>query len=229
LIVNDNRNEEKMKRLLYITLSILMLSILALAGCPAPDNGDVDIGGTTPGAVTLVGSKWSSGNLVFYDISSGNTMMTLDGTTEGITITNLLTANQTITGGTISGVTITTASISNNGTLTLPKDTTDTIVGRATTDTLTNKSLTSPTITDTMVNANVAMGTANVSAGEAAKSVTHGLASTPTLVMVSWSGDTGDDYYIYWSSANATTINFATSANITNNTAFTWVAWIAGE
>lgn len=249
-----------MKKFLYIALAVLMLSVLMLAGCPAVDDGsgEADIGGATPGAVTLVSSKWSSGNLVFYDVSSGNTMMTLDGTNEDIEITtatitagtataltittltaptisgttdidDLTADNVSITGGTMSGVTITAASISNNGTITFPADTTDTLVGRATTDTLTNKSLTSPTITGTMVNANVAMGTANVSAGEGAASVTHGMASTPTLVLVSWAGDTGDDYYIYWASANATTINFATSANITANTAFVWTAWIAGE
>jgi len=54
-----------------------------------------------------------------------------------------------ISGGTLASVTLTTPTISsiiNTGTLTLPNQT-DTLVGRATTDTLTNKTLTSPVMT----------------------------------------------------------------------------------
>jgi len=57
--------------------------------------------------------------------------------------------NVSISGGTLASVTITTptiSSITNTGTLTLPNQT-DTLVGRATTDTLTNKTLTSPVMT----------------------------------------------------------------------------------
>lgn len=53
-------------------------------------------------------------------------------------------ATQTLTNKTLTTPVIST--ISNTGTLTLPTST-DTLVGRATTDTLTNKTLTSPTIT----------------------------------------------------------------------------------
>jgi predicted acyltransferase (DUF342 family) len=53
------------------------------------------------------------------------------------------TGSQTLTNKTLTGPVIST--ITNTGTLTLPT-TTDTLVGRATTDTLTNKTLTSPTI-----------------------------------------------------------------------------------
>jgi hypothetical protein len=46
-----------------------------------------------------------------------------------------------ITGGSITGATVTLSTIINTGTLTLPTST-DTLVGRATTDTLTNKTIT---------------------------------------------------------------------------------------
>src|SRR5210317_1635142 len=57
-----------------------------------------------------------------------------------------LTGSQTLTNKTLTSPVIST--ISNTGTLTLPTST-DTLVGRATTDTLTNKTITSPTITGT--------------------------------------------------------------------------------
>lgn len=55
-----------------------------------------------------------------------------------------LTGTETLTNKTLTAPII--ASISNTGTLTLPTST-DTLIGRATTDTLTNKTLTSPTLT----------------------------------------------------------------------------------
>lgn len=56
-----------------------------------------------------------------------------------------LTGSQTLTNKTLTAPIIST--ISNTGTLTLPTST-DTLVGRATTDTLTNKTLTNPTVTN---------------------------------------------------------------------------------
>jgi hypothetical protein len=64
-------------------------------------------------------------------------------TIEGVEIVTLSRA-QTLTNKTLTTPIIST--ISNTGTLTLPTST-DTLVGRATTDTLTNKTLTSPTLT----------------------------------------------------------------------------------
>lgn len=61
------------------------------------------------------------------------------------------------TGPTISSATLTTpiiSTISNTGTVTLPTAT-DTLVGRATTDTLTNKTLTTPTITTPVINGTI--------------------------------------------------------------------------
>jgi hypothetical protein len=69
--------------------------------------------------------------------SGQNVTFNIDGTVATLTGTQILT-NKTLTTPVIS-------SIVNTGTLTLPT-TTDTLVGRATTDTLTNKTLTSPNI-----------------------------------------------------------------------------------
>lgn len=74
------------------------------------------------------------------DGASGNPTLSLP---SAITLTG-----KTLTGGTFSSPTLTTpviSTISNTGTLTLPTST-DTLVGRATTDTLTNKTLTTPTL-----------------------------------------------------------------------------------
>jgi len=60
-----------------------------------------------------------------------------------------LTDTQTLTNKKLTSPVI--SSITNTGTLTLPTST-DTLVGRATTDTLTNKTLTSPTLTTPNVN-----------------------------------------------------------------------------
>jgi len=76
------------------------------------------------------------------------------------------TNTQTMTNKTLTSPVI--SSISNTGTLTLPTST-DTLVGRATTDTLTNKTLTNPTITgytETTVTANTSTAyTINIANG----------------------------------------------------------------
>ena len=68
---------------------------------------------------------------------SGAVTLTIDATV------TTLTGSQTLTNKTLTAPII--SSISNSGTLTLPTSS-DTLVGRATTDTLTNKTLTSPSI-----------------------------------------------------------------------------------
>lgn len=81
----------------------------------------------------------------FLKVAKGGTgAATLDGA--GI-VTK--TGTQTLTNKTITAPVI--SSIVNTGTLTLPTST-DTLVGRATTDTLTNKTLTSPTLTTPNIN-----------------------------------------------------------------------------
>lgn len=86
------------------------------------------------------------------DLLAGSADNTVAKVTVGANNT-VLVANSSATAGinwssTLSGLTLTSpviSTISNTGTLTLPTGP-DTIVGRATTDTLTNKTLTSPTI-----------------------------------------------------------------------------------
>lgn len=84
-----------------------------------PTLSDPTLSGTVSGTYTLGGTPTFPSNVVLTD--------------EEQTLTN-----KTLTAPVIS-------SISNTGTLTLPTST-DTLVGRATTDTLTNKTLTAPTI-----------------------------------------------------------------------------------
>jgi hypothetical protein len=74
--------------------------------------------------------------------TSGSVTLAIDSTVA------TLTGSQTLTNKTLTAPVIST--ITNTGTLTLPTST-DTIVGRATTDTLTNKTLTTPIITDAVI------------------------------------------------------------------------------
>jgi len=88
----------------------------------------------------------ANGNVLIYNSTSGlwenkaQSNITAGAVTNGVYLTDAQTlTNKTLTLPVIS-------SISNTGTITLPTST-DTLVGRATTDTLTNKTLTSPVIT----------------------------------------------------------------------------------
>lgn len=78
-------------------------------------------------------------------IPSGQTLDISNATVSTPTNIVTLTGSQTLTNKTLTTPIIST--ISNTGSLTLPTST-DTIVGRATTDTLTNKTLTAPVIAD---------------------------------------------------------------------------------
>ena len=82
----------------------------------------------------------TSGDYSFSQLSSIPTTVSGYGITDAVT----LTGTQTLTNKTLTAPVIST--ITNTGTLTLPTST-DTLVGRNTTDTLTNKTLTSPTMT----------------------------------------------------------------------------------
>ena len=98
------------------------------------------------------------------------------------TVVATLTGSQTLTNKTLTSPVIST--INNTGTLTLPTST-DTLVGRATTDTLTNKSISGSTNTFTnipnnaLTNSSVTIGTTAISLG--GTSLTLGGLTTVTL------------------------------------------------
>jgi len=107
---------------------------VSVAGTLAPANGGTGVSNNA--AMTVTGS----GNFAYTRTLTGATNVTFP--TTGTLST--LAGSETLTNKTLTTPVI--ASISNTGTLTLPTST-DTLVGRATTDTLTNKTLTSPTLT----------------------------------------------------------------------------------
>jgi hypothetical protein len=125
-------------------------SIFSIAGSPITTSGTLAMtysgtplpaanGGTgvaNNAAMTVTGS----GNFAYTRTLTGTTNVTFP--TTGTLST--LAGSETLTNKTLTTPIIST--ISNTGTLTLPTST-DTLVGRATTDTLTNKTLTSPTLT----------------------------------------------------------------------------------
>ena len=113
--------------------------ITSLTGLTTPLS--VAQGGT--GAATLTGILKGNGTGAFTAVTAPSG--TIVGTTDSQTLTN-----KTLTAPIIS-------TISNTGTLTLPTST-DTLVGRATTDTLTNKTLTSPTINTPTITTPVVTG-----------------------------------------------------------------------
>ena len=138
-------------------------TITSLSGLTTPLS--VAQGGT--GAATLTGIVKGSGTSAMMTVTAPTG--TIVGTTDTQVLTNkdltsgtntfptslvTLTGSQTLTNKVLTSPTLTTpviSSITNTGTLTLPT-TSDTLVGRATTDTLTNKTLTSPAINTPSLN-----------------------------------------------------------------------------
>jgi len=112
---------------------------------------DTFVQGTTPsGAVvgTTDNQTLSGKTLSGVEINGAVTgTYTLGGTPTFPSSVATLTGTQTLTNKTLTAPVIST--ISNTGTVTLPTST-DTLVGRATTDTLTNKTITSPTFSGTL-------------------------------------------------------------------------------
>jgi hypothetical protein len=109
-------------------------------------NRTVKLGGnlTLGGALSTAAAFTTSGAYALTLTQSAATNVTLP--TTGTLAT--LTGTETFTNKTLTTPKITSI-VSGSGTLTLPTDVADTIVGRATTDTLSNKTLTLPKINDT--------------------------------------------------------------------------------
>jgi len=84
------------------------------------------------------------------DVVAVTTSLTIGGVAVPTISSSSTLTNKTLTSPVLTSPVIST--ISNTGTLTLPTST-DTLVGRATTDTLTNKTLTQPTITQPTISA----------------------------------------------------------------------------
>jgi hypothetical protein len=109
-------------------------------------------------------------------------------------------------GSTSGTTTIQAAAVAGTNTLTLPATTSDTLVGKATTDTLTNKTLTSPTInTATIANSTLSAATltGTLTAGGGVGTSGQVLKSTGTGVQ--WAGDSGGSLTeVVFTSSNAT-------------------------
>jgi len=145
--------------------------------------GRVTAAGTTALATTLniTGDTGSDGISLLSETLSfvGGTGITSSVTANTVTFdidstVATLTGAQTLTNKTLTAPVI--ATIVNSGTLTLPTST-DTLVGRATTDTLTNKSISGSTNTLTnianasLVNSSVTIGSTTVSLGGTSTSI----------------------------------------------------------
>jgi hypothetical protein len=178
------------------------------------------------------------------------TMSTTTGTFTTLTATNLraTTANFTTIGTYGGGLTIAGATI-NTATIASPAISSPTITGTGTiiatsanvstlgtvSDALTITATVfagNPNFTGTPTFANQASGiSSNFTAGSGTGVVvTHGLASTPTRIYLSYAGDPGATApALYPSSVNGTSFTVSVSANITNGCQVYWLAYIADE
>jgi trimeric autotransporter adhesin len=190
-----------------LTPSSATTGSVTLAGTLGPANGGTGVANNALSTLTI------SGNYATTLTVSATTSITLptSGTLATLTGTETLT-NKTLTTPVIS-------SISNSGTLTLPTST-DTLIGRATTDTLTNKTLTNPTITN-YTETLQAVGTVGASSTLA---LTNGTVLTATLT-----ASTPCTFTMPTATAGKSFILILTQASSGMTTAtFTGVKWPAG-
>ena len=125
-------------------------------------DSDIDLGSSTKyfangyiDAITTTGNVTVGGNLTVTGTTTfnGGTINLGDAATDNVAFNGTITTNLIFEGSTADAheTTLAPGNPGSDITLTLPSSATDTLVGRATTDTLTNKTLTSPKINEDVV------------------------------------------------------------------------------
>jgi hypothetical protein len=123
-------------------------------------------------------------------------------------------ASYSFSGSTSGTTTVQATAVAGTNTLTLPPTSNDTLVGKATTDTLTNKTLTSPTV-----------NTATIAGGTLTDAVIKGIEEDVNIVASAATGTINFDVTtasVWYYTTNATanhTLNFRYSSGVSLNTA----------
>ena len=134
--------------------------------------GNASVGGN----LTVTGTSTFNGGTITLGDAAGDTV-TIGGTIQGNLIFEGSTANA-------YELTLAPADVTADRTLTMP-DATDTLVGRATTDTLTNKTITSATLNTPTITGNTTFSDGSYNFNIASHDGTNGLALAGTVVTAS--------------------------------------------